>query len=100
MSLSYFGAEQLQQALHNHELQADECVHFHMDTHHMGVGGVDSWNPTILHKAEHYVQCQTVFTMTLDMFATHGTKEEVKTTMARSLRFEIPSKGQAYRYRG
>ena len=39
----------LMAAKHDYELQADGFTHLHLDHRHMGVGGDDSWSPS-LHK--------------------------------------------------
>lgn len=39
----------LMAAKHDYELRADEFTHLHLDYRHMGVGGDDSWSPS-LHK--------------------------------------------------
>lgn len=41
--------ECVHQATHTHELQADAdgALHVHVDAAHMGVGGDDSWSPTV-----------------------------------------------------
>lgn len=40
----------LMAAKHDYELKADAHTHVHLDHRHMGVGGDDSWSPS-LHKA-------------------------------------------------
>ena len=40
----------LMAAKHDYELKADTHTHLHLDHRHMGVGGDDSWSPS-LHKA-------------------------------------------------
>ena len=47
MTVSPYSVEALTAATHDAELRpTDEgSVHVHLDLHHMGVGGVDSWTP-------------------------------------------------------
>eukprot|EP00887_Chlorella_sp_A99_P002901 scaffold6.g2901.t1 len=47
MSLSPFSLASFEAAKHDHELQADAFTHVHLDAAHMGVGGDDSWSPTV-----------------------------------------------------
>ena len=35
-------------AKHEHELEPDERHHVHLDAAHMGLGGDDSWSPSVL----------------------------------------------------
>ncbi|MEM9620513.1 MAG: beta-galactosidase [Pseudomonadota bacterium] len=42
-----YGLVQLMQANHNHELVAQPGVFVHLDGFHMGVGGDDSWTPSV-----------------------------------------------------
>jgi beta-galactosidase len=37
----------LTQAKHTHELTADDHLHVFIDHQHMGVGGDDSWSPSV-----------------------------------------------------
>ena len=46
-SSSFYSLQALDQSRHNAELQQDTCIHVHLDTAHMGVGGDDSWSPTV-----------------------------------------------------
>ncbi len=34
-------------ARHDHELQADSMNHVYLDHRHMGLGGDDSWSPSV-----------------------------------------------------
>jgi beta-galactosidase len=48
MNVSRFSWQQLAAANHQHELVPNkEYFHMHMDVAHMGVGGDDSWSPTV-----------------------------------------------------
>ncbi len=47
LSVSRFSAEEVHRAAHDHELVADGRVHLHLDAAHMGVGGDDSWSPSV-----------------------------------------------------
>lgn len=49
-SVSRFSQQNLTDAKHQNELRADECVYVRIDGYHMGVGGDDSWTPSV-HKA-------------------------------------------------
>lgn len=53
-----FSQAQLHQAKHRHELDAEPGVWLNIDGYHMGVGGDDSWSPSVapeyLLTAEHY----------------------------------------------
>jgi beta-galactosidase len=45
--VSEFGLDQLMRADHNHELVAQPGLFLHIDGFHMGVGGDDSWSPSV-----------------------------------------------------
>ena len=47
-----YSTEVLVAAKHDFELQQDSCVHVHLDHRHMGVGGDDSWTPSV-HEVSH-----------------------------------------------
>jgi beta-galactosidase len=51
MSISRFSWQALTAARHQHELQSGDSVqqhlHLHLDCAHMGVGGDDSWSPSV-----------------------------------------------------
>lgn len=42
-----FSLEELFRAGHQHELRPDGLLHLHLDHRHMGVGGDDSWSPSV-----------------------------------------------------
>ena len=44
---SRYSLEMLTEAKHEHELQPDKRIHFHLDSRMMGVGGYDSWTPNV-----------------------------------------------------
>lgn len=46
-SLNSFTQSQLALAKHPHELVEEECVYLRIDHKHMGVGGDDSWSPSV-----------------------------------------------------
>ncbi len=46
-SISQFGQEQLMKAKHTHELEASDGAFVYFDGFHMGVGGDDSWTPSV-----------------------------------------------------
>ena len=46
-SLSRFSLEQLRATSHRHLLQQEEGCWLHLDAFHMGVGGDDSWSPSV-----------------------------------------------------
>ncbi|MDH1085486.1 beta-galactosidase [Pantoea brenneri] len=46
-SLSRFSLEQLRDTSHRHLLQPEAGCWLHLDLHHMGVGGDDSWSPSV-----------------------------------------------------
>jgi hypothetical protein len=49
MNVSRFSWQALAGARHQHELTPDpDCLHLHLDAAHMGVGGDDSWSPSVL----------------------------------------------------
>lgn len=50
----------LMAAKHDYELRADNFTHLHLDHRHMGVGGDDSWSPS-LHKVHHTTHSQKLF---------------------------------------
>ena len=88
MSASRFSATALSRTMHNHDLVEDDRVHLHIDTHHMGLGGIDSWYPTVLYKPELYVKPQPVFNMHLDLFAASVDCDHVASRMENSLKFD------------
>jgi beta-galactosidase len=57
-SVSYFSQKNIAQAKHSNELQADNHLYLRLDGYHMGVGGDDSWSPSVhdefLLTKEHY----------------------------------------------
>ncbi|WP_343553608.1 beta-galactosidase [Pantoea sp.] len=46
-SLSRYSLEQLRETSHRHLLQPEEGCWLHLDGFHMGVGGDDSWSPSV-----------------------------------------------------
>jgi beta-galactosidase len=46
-SVSRYGQQQLAAAKHNHELIAEPGLYVYLDALHMGVGGDDSWSPSV-----------------------------------------------------
>lgn len=46
-SLSRYSLEQLRETSHRHLLQAEAGCWLHLDAYHMGVGGDDSWSPSV-----------------------------------------------------
>lgn len=46
-SLSPYSLEQLRDVSHRHLLQSEEGRWLHLDGYHMGVGGDDSWSPSV-----------------------------------------------------
>ncbi len=56
--LSQYGQQQLADTSHNHLLRAEQGVWVNIDGFHMGVGGDDSWSPSVspdfILDAEHY----------------------------------------------
>ncbi|MGL5431118.1 MAG: beta-galactosidase [Vibrio sp.] len=46
-SVSRYAQQQLAQAKHTNELIADNKIYLHIDHKHMGVGGDDSWSPSV-----------------------------------------------------
>ncbi|MGV2986727.1 beta-galactosidase [Vibrio sp. E150_011] len=49
-SVSQFGQQQVAEAKHTNELIKEEKIYVRLDHQHMGVGGDDSWSPSV-HKA-------------------------------------------------
>jgi beta-galactosidase len=57
-SVSQYGQEQLARATHTYELMKAEGLYVYIDGFHMGVGGDDSWSPSVktkyrLHEREY-----------------------------------------------
>eukprot|EP00798_Chlamydomonas_sp_ICE-L_P031678 gene31678-6880_t len=52
MNVSRFKVDAIHKAAHDYELQmsADGLTHVILDTAHMGVGGDDSWSPSVHQK--------------------------------------------------
>jgi len=46
-SLSRYGQRQLYETTHHHLLREEEGCWLHLDAFHMGVGGDDSWSPSV-----------------------------------------------------
>jgi hypothetical protein len=49
-SISRYSWQELAAAKHQHELKGEGgrgCLHVHLDVAHMGVGGDDSWSPSV-----------------------------------------------------
>ncbi|OEE79562.1 beta-D-galactosidase [Enterovibrio norvegicus FF-162] len=46
-SVSRYSQESLADAKHQHELVQDDHLYLRIDGHHMGVGGDDSWSPSV-----------------------------------------------------
>ncbi len=46
-SSSYFSLGELDRCRHDSHLAPDERIHVHLDAAHMGVGGDDSWSPSV-----------------------------------------------------
>ncbi|SJL83375.1 beta-galactosidase [Vibrio palustris] len=46
-SVSQYSQTTLEQAKHTNELVSDEYLHVHLDAYHMGIGGDDSWTPSV-----------------------------------------------------
>ncbi len=46
-NVSRYSQQMLASARHTNELVADDCVYLNIDGYHMGVGGDDSWSPSV-----------------------------------------------------
>ncbi len=46
-SVSQYAQQQLAEAKHTHDLVAQEQIYLRLDHQHMGVGGDDSWSPSV-----------------------------------------------------
>ncbi len=46
-AISRFSQQNLSEARHTCDLVADPCVYLRIDGFHMGVGGDDSWTPSV-----------------------------------------------------
>lgn len=46
-NVSMYSEKSLQDAYHQHELEEDQNLNVYMDAAHMGVGGHDSWSPSV-----------------------------------------------------
>ncbi|KAJ0977510.1 hypothetical protein J5N97_012984 [Dioscorea zingiberensis] len=47
MSSSYYGTSELDKATHNKDLVKGDDIEVHLDHKHMGLGGDDSWSPSV-----------------------------------------------------
>ncbi|CAI9102953.1 OLC1v1001355C1 [Oldenlandia corymbosa var. corymbosa] len=47
MNASYYSTAELEKATHNDELQKGNKIEVHLDHKHMGLGGDDSWSPSV-----------------------------------------------------
>lgn len=47
MNASYFTTEELDKATHEEELKRGQSIEVHLDHKHMGLGGDDSWSPSV-----------------------------------------------------
>ncbi|MDE1324894.1 beta-galactosidase [Vibrio aestuarianus] len=63
-SVSQYSLEQLTQAKHTNELEAEDKVYVRIDHQHMGVGGDDSWSPSV-HKEFQLLEKTYRYTVTL-----------------------------------
>ena len=54
-SSSFYSLEELDRCRHDSHLTKDGRVHVHLDAAHMGVGGDDSWSPSV--HEEYWVRC-------------------------------------------
>lgn len=61
-SSSLYSMEELDRKRHNHELQEGDSISVHMDVAHMGVGGDDSWSPSV---HEEYLVQPSTYSFTL-----------------------------------
>jgi beta-galactosidase len=66
-SASPFSVDAFDRARHDHELVADGFTHVHLDAVHMGVGGDDSWSPTV---HEEYLVAPGEYTLALVLSGT------------------------------
>ena len=46
-NVSLYSEDKLQKAHHHHHLVEDETLNLYMDVAHMGIGGYDSWSPSV-----------------------------------------------------
>lgn len=46
-NIGRYGQKQLREATHRHLLQEEEGCWLNIDGYHMGVGGDDSWSPSV-----------------------------------------------------
>lgn len=49
-TLGYYSQQQLENTTHRHELKPEDGVWLNIDGYHMGVGGDDSWSPSVANK--------------------------------------------------
>jgi len=47
LGVSRYSQASVALAKHTHELQTDNCLYLRLDAEHMGVGGDDSWSPSV-----------------------------------------------------
>jgi beta-galactosidase len=47
INVSPYSMEDVHRARHQHDLQQGAALHLHLDHQHMGVGGDDSWSPSV-----------------------------------------------------
>ena len=47
LGVSRYSQSTVASAKHTHELQKDSCLYLRLDAEHMGVGGDDSWSPSV-----------------------------------------------------
>ena len=56
-AVSDFGVESLMRAQHTFECIEQSALHVHVDGYHMGVGGDDSWTPSV--RPEYLLNAET-----------------------------------------
>ena len=66
LSVSRYSLANVTQAKHTHELIAEDRLYVRLDGFHMGVGGDDSWSPSVhqeflLNKARYHYQMTIAF---------------------------------------
>lgn len=75
-SSSVYSLGALETSRHDVELQPDTCIHVHLDAAHMGVGGDDSWSPTV---HEEYLVPPSRYAFTVSLSASTQDPQDVWT---------------------
>lgn len=86
MNASYYSTKDLERAMHVEELKKNKTIEVHLDHKHMGLGGDDSWSPSVHEKylvpattykfSFHFCPITSVSQMSVDNISTYLLESE------------------------